>query len=377
MKVAWDGRDGAFEELGQKLHGRSFARPVRDVDAPSYPRPQRRCPRRQRRRGVVASRRSMAHQALAQLGVLPASLLLLSACGSRTGLDATRTSPSATVEAGTAVDGAPVGDAGMASAVLFGGYNDPTPAADIWRFDGTAWTELQVAGPSPRDSAVMASLQGTLVLFGGEASSSTLPTSLLWTFDGSAWTSLAVPNPPPRTNAVMAPLGDVLVLFGGLSDAGFPLSDTWTFDGTRWTDLFVPGPPGLSSAVMASLNGKLVLVGVPDTVAAHTWTFDGAEWTDLGVASPSGLSAVERAVMAPLGGQLVLVTGDNNPEADRPRPGRSTGAAGRSSTSPAHRGVRMPSWLRSAVSWCSSGASTTATPRSATRGPSTAPRGPS
>jgi hypothetical protein len=74
-----------------------------------------------------------------------------------------------------------------------------------------------------------------------------------WTWDGSAWKELDVAGPSKRLDAVLAPFDGKLVLFGG-SDAvgGSILADTWTWDGAAWTKVSTSGPSALFSAVMAT-----------------------------------------------------------------------------------------------------------------------------
>jgi N-acetylneuraminic acid mutarotase len=149
---------------------------------------------------------------------------------------------------------APLGDV----LVLFGGSGITGLLADTWTWNGTVWSELEVAGPSPREDAVMAPLGDELVLFGGWLVSDTAGQAAgdTWVFDGASFTQLDVAGPPARADAVMVPFDGRLVLFGGQAvAAGAPsgtiFADTWTFDGTAWTKLDVSGPPARLRAMMA------------------------------------------------------------------------------------------------------------------------------
>jgi N-acetylneuraminic acid mutarotase len=209
------------------------------------------------------------------------------------------------------------GSLAPSSVVLFGGTrNDGGGAAlaDTWTWNGASWARADVAGPSGRYGAAMAAFQGQVVLFGGfgdgDGSTDT------WSWNGARWSQLASSGPPARTGAVMAPLGDQLVLFGGYGSPSpdalsQSLGDTWTWDGAQWTKREVPGPPPRDGAVMAPLGGELVLFGGMDrdgyTFYGDTWTWDGAAWTALAGPGPSSRSD---AVMAPLQGKLVLFGGD-------------------------------------------------------------------
>jgi N-acetylneuraminic acid mutarotase len=202
--------------------------------------------------------------------------------------------------------------------VLFGGFgNADSLLTDTWSWNGTSWRQLASSGPPARAGAVMAQLGDVLVLFGGFGSPSpdALAQSLgdTWTWDGTGWTQRTVAGPPPRDGAVMAPLGDRLVLFGGEDRTGYTFyADTWTWDGAQWTKLDGPGPSDRSDAVMAPLDGKLVLLGgdcycAPGggTFDSDTWTWDGASWTREGASGP----ALFLAAVAPFAGRLVVFGG--------------------------------------------------------------------
>jgi hypothetical protein len=92
--------------------------------------------------------------------------------------------------------------------LLFGGDNGAL-LSDTWTWSGTAWTQLQVTGPTLAGGA-MAAVDGALVMFGGydEENSAVAPT---WTWGGTSWIELAGPSPPPRYGAAMA-TPEVLVL---------------------------------------------------------------------------------------------------------------------------------------------------------------------
>jgi N-acetylneuraminic acid mutarotase len=178
---------------------------------------------------------------------------------------------------------------------LFGGVAVTTStyyANDTWRFDGTkTWTQVGVAAPSAREGHSMATLGNKIVLFGGcgGRTSTSECTSLLgdtWTFDGSTWTSVPVNgvSPAARAGHSMASLNGSVVLFGGY-DGTKEFDDTWTFDGSSWSLVVTRGatPPARSGSPLATLGGKLVLFGGWDGTSDldDTWTFDGQTWTQV------------------------------------------------------------------------------------------------
>jgi hypothetical protein len=127
--------------------------------------------------------------------------------------------------------------------VLFGGGVEPR-RNDTWLYDGTRWTEAVVSQrPALRRAATMAydAHRQRVVLFGGQVYSSDIDTGLLadtWEWDGSAWTQLSVPGPTARQDHGMAydSARRRVVLFGGKTAANMRgANDTWEFDGSAWT----------------------------------------------------------------------------------------------------------------------------------------------
>jgi N-acetylneuraminic acid mutarotase len=207
-------------------------------------------------------------------------------------------------------------------AILFGGAGADDDLADTWTFDGTSWAQLDVVGPSARDSAAMAPLGDNLVLFGGEDAQGN-DLSDTWTFDGTSWTQLDIAGPSARDSAVIGPLGTRLILFGGVTATTVEMGtettytehgDTWAFDGDVWTQLAVDGPTARSGAVMGFVNGDLLLYGGLTSVQTgdecgdfnDTWTWNGTAWSQASVMGP-GLRALSAATS--FGQGLVLFGG--------------------------------------------------------------------
>ena len=83
-------------------------------------------------------------------------------------------------------------DAARGVIVLFGGGRR---TAETWTWDGTAWTQHMVSGPSGRDTHAMAydARRGRVVLYGGGGTRSegAPPYGYLsdvWEWDGARWT---------------------------------------------------------------------------------------------------------------------------------------------------------------------------------------------
>ena len=195
--------------------------------------------------------------------------------------------------------------------VLFGSALD----AHVWEWDGRSWARRVPTtdqAPSPRVGAAVAwdpVGQRTLV-FGG-LSDGLQPLAELWAWDGDAWSRLDAelppdaPAPPARLHAALAcseDPGEGCLLFGGLPQApaqpGAPLGDLWRWDGDGWEALApaAPNPAARSGHALASdpLLGRILLFGGQDAAGplADTWSWAAGAWTPLGEpASPDGRPA--------------------------------------------------------------------------------------
>lgn len=201
--------------------------------------------------------------------------------------------------------------------VLFGGWDRAAGLrGDTWEWDGSHWTEKSVAGPPPRSRPAMATLNGRVVLFGGQTFRDGRDVDLgdTWEWDGSAWTEKKVPGPRPRSDAVMAAANGKLVLFGGFG--GLTLADTWEWDGSQWTKRSVQGPSPRTHSAMASLNGKAILFSGYDhrpgetfdwgPQPGDTWEWDGSSWAQKASTGPMRRGFHS---LASIGGRLVLSGG--------------------------------------------------------------------
>lgn len=214
-------------------------------------------------------------------------------------------------------DGPPVSDASTARlgerVVLFGGlggggvndYRDGT-----WVWEEGAWAMLS-PDPSPpaRRSAVLGEADGRLILFGGvglDAEGQVAYLEDTWAFDGTSWTELDVaPGPSPRQNVAYASLDGALYLHGGATREAGRLDDGWRFDGASWTAL-PAGAPSQRAGSLTAVDGALLFTGGSTPGAfAGVLRLDADGWTEIG--SFSAGRAYHAA--AAIGGRLVVFGG--------------------------------------------------------------------
>jgi len=154
-------------------------------------------------------------------------------------------------------------DAQRGRVVLFGGTTSTGDGAtlnDTWEWDGTNWAEacttLPCTAPHERRAhgLVYDSFRQAVVLFGGyDNSDVSKPNTYyadLWSWNGTAWTQVQATSPfGGRSGHGFAfdTARGVAVLFGGQSATAAANADTWEWNGTAWqqqTALPSPLPAG-------------------------------------------------------------------------------------------------------------------------------------
>jgi len=196
---------------------------------------------------------------------------------------------------------------------------------DTWRWDGSRWTDLAVAGPSARAWASLFQQAGRLYLFGGMSRlSNSLPTyhSDTWQWNGTAWTLLHPVN-APTARIGMGVAYDLVhneaVLFGG-GDTTL-LGDTWTFNGTNW-QLRQPATSPTPRVWPAMANdphrNRIVLFGGQHNYTSQndTWEWNGFTWTQQFPPSHPSMSGTGSMAFDPLRQQLVLAQAMSGPAID-------------------------------------------------------------
>ena len=155
----------------------------------------------------------------------------------------------------------PSGRAGIAMAyddtrrqiVAFGGGDGAQVLGDTWTYDASGWTQLSVAGPSPRWQAAIAhdTICGKVLLHGGADANYANNYGDSWTWDGSAWTQLAGTSPAPRhgSSVIFDPQRSQWILWGGRGAAGF-LADTWQRASSCTRTMAVVRPPQVGTTAL-------------------------------------------------------------------------------------------------------------------------------
>ncbi|HEY3450624.1 MAG TPA: hypothetical protein VGK67_29985 [Myxococcales bacterium] len=202
-------------------------------------------------------------------------------------------------------------DPASKSILMFGGITTDDDVVnyyigDLWRWDGTDWTEIKPAStsePWPPAKALPAFLEdsgrGKALLFGGRAAAHKDPDLLIWEWNGTAWSKRTVtPTPLDRTvpgvPAILAgransatfydPFRRRVVLYGGyievLDASGksqdYSLEEQWEWDPTEpsWRNLTPQRDPATD---LPPTPGKRLMGGmVYDEQRRQTLLFGGA-----------------------------------------------------------------------------------------------------
>jgi hypothetical protein len=184
---------------------------------------------------------------------------------------------------GNALAAAPRVSPGANTIVAFGGtLNQATTSI----YNGTTWTTVTTpVSPSPRGLHAMASIGNSVLLFGGSSLGGLLGDT--WLFNGSTWTNLNIAGPAARSDHAMAPYAGGVLLFGGLgtgTGGNVLLGDTWFFNGATWQLLTNSGPSVRYAPSMAEhpiAGNEVVLfggVGTGGTVFNDTYLFSNGAW---------------------------------------------------------------------------------------------------
>jgi hypothetical protein len=182
-------------------------------------------------------------------------------------------------------------DAARGVCVLFGGASGDKALGDTWTWDGTAWQEAATSGPAPRFAGgfVYDAAREKVLLFGGHTFGQRgLRThGDTWSWDGAAWKELQVAGPSARdgARAVYDPRSRSVLLFGGceIAQKVRHLGDLWSWDGATWTQRDAAGPPARVHAALAydARREVFVLTGgsnAPSNVLGDVWEHDGERW---------------------------------------------------------------------------------------------------
>lgn len=188
-------------------------------------------------------------------------------------------------------------DSARGHVVMFGGTGDSnaTQFGDTWTWNGATWSQ-GANGPSSRGTSMAFDPdRAQVVLFGGYGDSPLNTKANLsdtWVFDGSAWTQLPVTGPSARSGHAMAwdPSTRRILLFGGALNQGLA-GDTWAWDGTQWTLIATTGPSPRHGSLMVTdpdAGRTLLWGGFGNGYPEELWSHQNGTWNLVPITGPHG-----------------------------------------------------------------------------------------
>jgi len=183
--------------------------------------------------------------------------------------------------------------------VLFGGFSY-TPIqyfSDTWEWNqlqGWHQPNLPPLQPEARHAhgLVFDTTRGKCLLFGGWVNAAQPERNDLWEWNGTTWTQLNVepPLPPARHghSFVFDTLRGTAIVFGGYTDAAGFLSDTWELHGSSWIHRPAIGPAARAVQQRAAFDSSREVVVLCGGHHADNAAYNDVWWYVLGSSDCSG-----------------------------------------------------------------------------------------
>jgi len=227
------------------------------------------------------------------------------------------------------------GAADLSSMYVFGGTSGSSGGArmnDLWKFDGTTWTQMTADGavgsPPARFQAGVTwdFARNRLVVFGGfDAAGAELGDTWEWDPGTNTWANVTPAGASPSARRFTAMAYDfaanTVLLFGGLDATGTHLNDTWSFDGSAWTQLSPAGPqPSVRRQhhlVSRPDFGDILLFGGQDATLpspakwrTDTWQWVGGAWVQIPTTNTPDAQVANDAAYDQIRKRVVLTGGN-------------------------------------------------------------------
>lgn len=217
-------------------------------------------------------------------------------------------------------------DAPRDRTVIFGGVTSTGINGETWEWNGSAWAQVLPSGAVPAARGFMPLVYddhaGVSILHGGW-SGGTVYKSDMWAFDGTNWTQITPASGTPSARGFHSMAYDRarqrIVLFGGLfiGTSTIYYGDTWEWDGTAWsnvTPINSPPPRAYHTLTYDSTRQRVILYGgfsFDSGTFGDTWEWDGESWTQLAPAN-SPIPRQNQGMTYDALHQKVVVFGGNN-----------------------------------------------------------------
>jgi len=153
------------------------------------------------------------------------------------------------------------------------------PGAEVWRYDGTNWVQVNTDGFGDPDNETADSMAvyNNYLYVGTENSRG----AEVWQYNGTAWVQVNTDGFGNQQNHIADSMAvHDSHLYAGSGD-GFRGARVWRYDGTAWTHANSDGfgdPFNFAAVDLATYGGHLY-VTTENRMGAQVWLYDGATWT--------------------------------------------------------------------------------------------------
>ena len=180
----------------------------------------------------------------------------------------------------------------LGNAYIFGGFENQILYNDLWRFNGTSWSQINTIGSSPSARIAATSWTdnyGNVYVFGG-CNDGFIFSNDLWKLNQNNWTQVITngvnTTPPTARNLAVSwtdKLGNTYV-FGGNGNSIY--NDLWQFNGTSWSQITIGGtiPSARFGAVAwTDIHGNAYVFGGKNSSTYYNdlWQFNGTSWSQI------------------------------------------------------------------------------------------------
>jgi len=172
--------------------------------------------------------------------------------------------------------------------VLFGGQDSTsTRLGDTWEWKNGNWKQINIPGPAARINATIGydAVGKTITLFGGSAAGGAQ--NDLWVYNGKAWSKINTSTAPPArqlANMCFDKSEGQFVLFGGIDVKKNRLGDTWMLKNNQWVQLIIAGPAARASHCMVYDAGEQCVYlygGYIDDGLKDFWQLKNGAWHEI------------------------------------------------------------------------------------------------
>jgi hypothetical protein len=165
-----------------------------------------------------------------------------------------------------------------------GQTSDPTPAGEVWQYDGSSWTGMNVSGLDNVDCLTV--YNETLYIAGVDAS--TYNYARILAYEGGTWTEVPFPFEAPF---IWVMTSDGSNLYAGGVDASYD-GQVWKYDGKGWSSMGLDASNNVYTLLIDSFG--VLYAGGDDNEKydGQVWAYRSNQWESTGLTGASVIYAL-------------------------------------------------------------------------------------